>query len=171
MNERTETPLGRLARLAIFATGLWILTGALFKLLLGTPADLPQPVKDVGLPLGTTYRLAKTLVMLGYLLPAEGKRYRLGLKVLDLGFNAFGQMDLNTIARPILRSLMGPINEAASIAVLDGPELVYVERLQMPLGRLGTPDEVAAAVSFLVSAGGAYVTGTQLHVNGGMFMD
>ncbi|MBN9660704.1 MAG: IclR family transcriptional regulator [Acidobacteria bacterium] len=101
---------------------------------------------------GTTYRLAKTLVMLGYLLPAEGKRYRLGLKVLDLGFNAFGQMDLNTIARPILRSLMGPINEAASIAVLDGPELVYVERLQMPLGRLGISQRVGARVPAFCTA-------------------
>ena len=42
---------------------------------------------------------------------------------------------------------------------------------QVPLGRLGTAEEVAAAVSFLVSPGAAYVTGTQLHVNGGMFMD
>jgi len=42
---------------------------------------------------------------------------------------------------------------------------------QVPLGRLGTVEEVAAAVSFLVSPGAAYVTGTQLHVNGGMFMD
>jgi 3-oxoacyl-[acyl-carrier protein] reductase len=42
---------------------------------------------------------------------------------------------------------------------------------QVPLGRLGSVDEVAAAVSFLVSPGAAYITGTQLHVNGGMFMD
>jgi 3-oxoacyl-[acyl-carrier protein] reductase len=42
---------------------------------------------------------------------------------------------------------------------------------QVPLGRLGTADEVAAAVSFLVSPGAGYITGTQLHVNGGMFMD
>ena len=42
---------------------------------------------------------------------------------------------------------------------------------QVPLGRLGTVDEVAAAVAFLVSPGAAYITGTQLHVNGGMFMD
>jgi 3-oxoacyl-[acyl-carrier protein] reductase len=42
---------------------------------------------------------------------------------------------------------------------------------QVPLGRLGTAEEVAAAVSFLLSPGAAYVTGTQLHVNGGMFMD
>jgi 3-oxoacyl-[acyl-carrier protein] reductase len=42
---------------------------------------------------------------------------------------------------------------------------------QVPLGRLGTADEVAAAVVFLASAGAAYITGTQLHVNGGMFME
>ena len=41
---------------------------------------------------------------------------------------------------------------------------------QVPLGRLGTAEEVAAAVSFLVSSGAGYITGTQLHVNGGMFM-
>ena len=42
---------------------------------------------------------------------------------------------------------------------------------QVPLGRLGTAQEVAAAVAFLASESGGYVTGTQLHVNGGMFMD
>ncbi|MFV5213767.1 3-oxoacyl-ACP reductase FabG [Azonexus caeni] len=41
----------------------------------------------------------------------------------------------------------------------------------IPLGRAGTPEDVAGAVGFLVSPAGAYVTGTTLHVNGGMFMD
>jgi 3-oxoacyl-[acyl-carrier protein] reductase len=41
---------------------------------------------------------------------------------------------------------------------------------QIPLGRLGRPDDVAAAVVFLASPGGAYVTGATLHVNGGMYM-
>jgi len=40
----------------------------------------------------------------------------------------------------------------------------------IPLARLGSPPEVAAAVAFLASAGAAYVTGTTIHVNGGMFM-
>ena len=40
----------------------------------------------------------------------------------------------------------------------------------IPLGRLGAPADVAAAVAFLASAGAAYITGTTIHVNGGMFM-
>ena len=41
---------------------------------------------------------------------------------------------------------------------------------RIPLGRLGAPEEVAAAVRFLAGPGGAYITGQTLHVNGGMFM-
>ena len=115
---------------------------------------LSQIASRAELDPGTTFRLVKTLVMLGYLHPAEHKRYRLGLKVLDLGFNAFGRMELHAIARPILRSLVGTINEAASIAVLDGPELVYVERLQMPLGRLGITQRIGARVPAYCTAVG-----------------
>jgi 3-oxoacyl-[acyl-carrier protein] reductase len=41
---------------------------------------------------------------------------------------------------------------------------------QIPLGRLGTPEEIAATVAFLCSAEAGYITGAELHVNGGMFM-
>lgn len=41
----------------------------------------------------------------------------------------------------------------------------------IPLGRAGTPEDVAGAVSFLVSPTATYITGTTVHVNGGMFMD
>ena len=41
----------------------------------------------------------------------------------------------------------------------------------IPLGRAGTPEDVAGAVLFLTSPEGAYVTGTTVHVNGGMYMD
>ena len=40
---------------------------------------------------------------------------------------------------------------------------------EIPLGRLGSPAEVASAVGWLASEGGGYVTGTTVHVNGGMF--
>ena len=41
---------------------------------------------------------------------------------------------------------------------------------QIPLARLGLPSDIAAAVSFLVSADASYITGETLHVNGGMYM-
>jgi len=41
---------------------------------------------------------------------------------------------------------------------------------QIPMGHLGRPQDIAHAVSWLASAGAAYVTGQEIHVNGGMYM-
>jgi len=41
---------------------------------------------------------------------------------------------------------------------------------QVPLGRLGSPDDVAHAVAFLASPHASYISGETLHVNGGMYM-
>jgi hypothetical protein len=54
-DSRTASPL---AIPAVVAVALWVLVGACFKLFWGTPADLPQPVRDFPLELGLTYNLA-----------------------------------------------------------------------------------------------------------------
>jgi 3-oxoacyl-[acyl-carrier protein] reductase len=41
---------------------------------------------------------------------------------------------------------------------------------QVPLGRLGAPEDIAYAVAYLASPHASYITGETLHVNGGMYM-
>lgn len=102
---------------------------------------------------GTTFRIVRTMVDLGYLEQAgEAKRYYLGLKVLDLGFTAIARMDPHDAARPILRSLVGHINEAASIGVLYGTEAVYVDRVQAGIARLGVDVRIGSRIAVYCSA-------------------
>ena len=68
---------------------------------------------------------------------------------------------VNTVAPGFIDSDMTrDLPEAQKAALLS----------QVPLGRLGTADEIAALVVFLASPAAAYITGETVHVNGGMYM-
>ena len=54
---------------------------------------------------------------------------------------------------------------------LDGVPGIRERGSQLPLGRIGRPEEVASVVSFLLSANAAYLTGEIIDVNGGLYMD
>jgi 3-oxoacyl-[acyl-carrier protein] reductase len=62
----------------------------------------------------------------------------------------------------------GFIDTDMTKALPDAAREALVGRI--PLARLGSPEDVAHAVAYLTGPGGAYVTGTTLHVNGGMYM-
>jgi 3-oxoacyl-[acyl-carrier protein] reductase len=62
----------------------------------------------------------------------------------------------------------GFIDTDMTRALSDEQRKALLEHI--PLGRLGTPQDVAAAVAYLASPAGGYVTGAVLHVNGGMYM-
>ncbi len=98
---------------------------------------LSEAARAAGIDAGTAFRMLNTLVMLGYVSRGDDKRFRLTLKVVDLGFHAIGRSDLRELARPLLRSLVGEISEAASVGVLDGADILYIERVRAGLIRLG----------------------------------
>jgi IclR family pca regulon transcriptional regulator len=85
--------------------------------------------REVGLTRSTAHRYIATLAALGYLqqdLPT--KKYRLGPRVLDLGFSAINSMELRDIGAPHLQQLSDEIGHTVNMAVLDGSDIVYIER-------------------------------------------
>lgn len=113
-----------------------------FSVLKAFDSGLPElNVSEVaaraGLDRGTAFRLVHTLCHLGYLAPVpRGRRYRLTLKCLELGYTPLARADLKMLARPLLNDVVPDIADAASLGMLDGTDIVYVERAQIELPQL-----------------------------------
>jgi IclR family pca regulon transcriptional regulator len=108
---------------------------------------LSQIAAKADLDPGTTYRMLNTLVDLGYVsrIP-ESKRFSLTLKILNLGFHAIAHTDLRSLVRPVLKGLVSEISEAASFAVLQGADVLYLERVRAGITRLGVDIRIGTTV-------------------------
>jgi IclR family pca regulon transcriptional regulator len=84
---------------------------------------------------GTAFRLIHTLVALGYLSAAPVRKYRLTLKCLELGFMALSSHDLWAHAQPLLEACVPELADAASLGVLDGADVLYLQRVDKGLAR------------------------------------
>ncbi len=73
-------------------------------------------------------------------------------------------------SRGITVNCVAPGFIATDMTAALGEEQQKALAAQIPLGRLGQPADIAAAVAYLAGPEAAYVTGQELHVNGGMFM-
>lgn len=76
----------------------------------------------------TTHRYVSTLLVLGYLEQGASRKYRLGLRVTDLGLSALNATGLRDHARDELEELRERTSYTASVGVLDGVEVVCVDR-------------------------------------------
>jgi IclR family transcriptional regulator, pca regulon regulatory protein len=76
----------------------------------------------------TTHRYVITLVALGYLEQGASRKYRLGLKVTDLGMAALNSTGLREHAHEYLDELRQRTSYTTNLAVLDGIEILYVDR-------------------------------------------
>ncbi|HEY7196739.1 MAG TPA: IclR family transcriptional regulator C-terminal domain-containing protein [Gaiellaceae bacterium] len=89
--------------------------------------------RELGLTRSTTHRYVSTLTQLGYLIQdADTRKYRLGPRVLDLGFSAINSMELREISAPHLRQLSDETGFTVNMAILDPPDIVYVDRCRSP---------------------------------------
>jgi IclR family pca regulon transcriptional regulator len=97
-----------------------------------TPARPVLGIADIADELdmsrSTTHRYVITLVALGYLEQGAARKYRLGLRVTDLGMSTVNSTGLREHAHAYLEELRKRTSYTASLAVLDGTEILYVDR-------------------------------------------
>jgi IclR family pca regulon transcriptional regulator len=99
----------------------------------------------LGMSRSTTHRYVITLVALGYLRQGAQRKYRLALRVTDLGMSAMNSTSLREHARPFVEELSRRSAYTVALAVLDGPEVLLVDRVRGRRGGRG-PSELGLGV-------------------------
>jgi IclR family pca regulon transcriptional regulator len=85
----------------------------------------------LGLTRSTTHRYVATLARLGYLSQDEStRRYRLGIRVLDLGFTVLGSLELREIAAPHLQRLTSVTKQTSNLAIRDDTDVILIDRFR-----------------------------------------
>lgn len=95
------------------------------------PMRLTDLAAQLGLHKSTAHRLAATLERRGYVEqdPQTG-RYRMGLRLVEVGGCALGSLSVAKVGRPVLERLARQLGETGNIAVLQGHEVLYVDKVE-----------------------------------------
>ncbi|MDG9673924.1 IclR family transcriptional regulator [Micromonospora sp. DH14] len=95
-----------------------------------TPAlTLSELARRTGMPLPTVYRRAAELVAWGALERGDDGRYRIGLRLWEVGSLAPRGLGLRELALPVMEDLYEVTHENVQLAVRQGLELVFIERI------------------------------------------
>ena len=97
--------------------------------------------KKVGLTTTTTHRFLQALAKNRYVAQDDqSRKYKLGIACLELGSVFLRQNDIRNLAFPYLSSLRDECKETVHLAVLDAPDIVYIEKLDalLPIGFTGS---------------------------------
>lgn len=87
--------------------------------------------RALGLGKSTVHRLLGTLASRGYVLQdPRSEKYRLGLKAFEVGSVAVGRLSSREAAAPFLQRLMTATRETVHLGVLDGWEVVYIDKIE-----------------------------------------
>ncbi len=89
---------------------------------------LSQVAAQTGLTRAGARRILLTLQTLGYV-HSDGRLFRLTPRILDLGFAYLSSMPMWNLAEPAMEDLSAQVQESSSMAVLDGTDVVYVQRV------------------------------------------
>ena len=96
----------------------------------GAPITVTELAEKVKLKISTVHRLLTTLVHRGYVEQEDDNKYRLGLKLMEIGNSVLYYSDIRTVARPFLEELVDSCNETVNLAILDGTDVVYIDQVE-----------------------------------------
>lgn len=128
----------------------------------GEPVSLKILAKTTGLHPSTAFRILASLIEHGFVERGEAGRYRLGVKLLQLGDRVQSRLDLRREARPIMERLRDRTGETVDLSVRDGDEVLCIERSVTPrmtrvdqmIGGRAPLHATAAGKLFLAEEGG-----------------
>ncbi len=109
---------------------------AILELLTQRPFRLSQTkIQELtDIPKATLSRILRTLTKLRYLkCDPETRKYSLHPKVLTLGLTVLENLEVREIARQYIETLSREFNRSVSLLMLDGPEMVFIERVKVPM--------------------------------------
>ncbi|MBP2278689.1 IclR family transcriptional regulator [Sphingomonas sp. PL20] len=130
MKSSTETSPASPAEPSIGAGSQTLMRGLdVIEAIAQQPLALGDLAERLDLTKSTTHRLASALVDRGFLAFTPRAGYRLGPKLLELGFLAQAQADLIQVARPHLEALAGTTEDTVHFGILDGDRALYLDKM------------------------------------------
>ena len=98
--------------------------------------SLSEIAKGTSISKSTTHRLLQTLLTRHYVEKDSQQRYSIGFKLIQLVSNQINNLELQTEATSILSTLRAELGLSVHLGILDGAEVVYIEKLQSPVPSL-----------------------------------
>ncbi|HZK54279.1 MAG TPA: IclR family transcriptional regulator [Desulfosporosinus sp.] len=86
--------------------------------------------RELGIGKGTIHRLITTLRINGYVEQTETEKYRMSLKLFEMGNKVVNRLGIRKIANPYMEQIARDTKETVNLGVLDGGEVIYIERIE-----------------------------------------
>ncbi|WP_298748262.1 IclR family transcriptional regulator [uncultured Serinicoccus sp.] len=123
------------------------------------PMRLAEIAQELEMPKSTVHGLLHTLDARDFVRRDEEQRYRLSIRLFSLAATALGFEDLRDVARPAMRELSESTRGTASLAVLDGHEVVYLEKVEDRSSLVQVVTQVGTRVPAHINALGKALVG------------
>ena len=97
----------------------------------GEPVSLSELTEKASLNISTVHRLLHTLMSSHFVeQDLNSGKYRLGLRMFEIGSKALYNLDIRQVAKPDLQEMVDKCNETANLAILEQGEVVYIEQVE-----------------------------------------